>query len=922
MKKTYFLLFMFVFSININAQIRKQTVFDFNQPLSFSPEIVTSPENNTSFPLEGVYTIDDIQIAFEHDIQYSPGSRITTNIVDGEYEYDVRVATAAYLKFHCLNEAVLDSIYFDVTSDMGGLCTGPDQPGMQNTSLNLRAWGTWLGGSDYSENVTDLTFYNISKSAHFSKFTVFYNVPAASLKPVSNIDTSSEIYAFEGFVLTFDKEVKLVEGKDITISSVDGTIVHTFNSSVEGKVVTLSLLEALTAKGDYVITIPEHAFETEEGFYNKEIVYSVTITRAKNTLMYESVLPEDGTYLEKISSNINITFPEEISPIESDKAQVRLFKVGKDSPVRSMKLIRSESNAKVAELLFLNEAPDVTDEGEYYFEIEEGVIYDVNKGDPDYETYNPKFKITYHVGSEPEPDPVDSETMIEAKRLLGEDFCGVGYPAADSPSRLVLFNLTQASPMPSDDDLQAAIDAFYAETAIEVPQTDKYYRIAAVTTENTYYLAYQEGAVVLTDSKRRAANFKATASDGKTIFQTEDGKYLHVLSNNTGYDKTNQSNTTEEYDSDVNDLILSKIFVNGVDYKELFGKVSIFGGLGSEEFGSPESAFAFIENGIIKTTSKQTPDKLCYDATKTNAFVITESVESEPVELECELVSTLIDSIGAKLVINFKDVEDLTKVGSKAVATITAKNIDSVEVELVKDAEKDNVYTVALGDLSNGNYTLDIAEGTFLFVDHDEICVNKPITLVFTIKYNVDDMFMTDYSFYQYPFYSSKVLYKTDLNNCGIYKDMYQDDLVADTTKEIRLEDEWNRLISKGHLMPTIFVIGESEVSGYKVVLDNPITEETVLPDGTYHFRYPLGACGDANYRKYLEDSSSIDPSLCNVNPANLLTIHQVSNAGDEILDIKNTSSKKVIFDLSGRRVENITKCGIYIINGKKIIVK
>ena len=38
--------------------------------------------------------------------------------------------------------------------------------------------------------------------------------------------------------------------------------------------------------------------------------------------------------------------------------------------------------------------------------------------------------------------------------------------------------------------------------------------------------------------------------------------------------------------------------------------------------------------------------------------------------------------------------------------------------------------------------------------------------------------------------------------------------------------------------------------------------------------------------------------------------------------DVVVENGAKVIYDLTGRRIDNITKAGIYIVNGKKVLVK
>ena len=44
--------------------------------------------------------------------------------------------------------------------------------------------------------------------------------------------------------------------------------------------------------------------------------------------------------------------------------------------------------------------------------------------------------------------------------------------------------------------------------------------------------------------------------------------------------------------------------------------------------------------------------------------------------------------------------------------------------------------------------------------------------------------------------------------------------------------------------------------------------------------------------------------------------------ADTAIDDVEAENGEKVIYDLTGRRVENITNAGIYIVNGKKVLVK
>ena len=79
---------------------------------------------------------------------------------------------------------------------------------------------------------------------------------------------------------------------------------------------------------------------------------------------------------------------------------------------------------------------------------------------------------------------------------------------------------------------------------------------------------------------------------------------------------------------------------------------------------------------------------------------------------------------------------------------------------------------------------------------------------------------------------------------------------------------------------------------------------------------------GDANYGKYLQNASSVSPSQCIVNDSytrcyDINTAIPSSINGVQAED----NAAKVIYDLQGRRVERVTKTGIYIVNGKKTVI-
>lgn len=107
-----------------------------------------------------------------------------------------------------------------------------------------------------------------------------------------------------------------------------------------------------------------------------------------------------------------------------------------------------------------------------------------------------------------------------------------------------------------------------------------------------------------------------------------------------------------------------------------------------------------------------------------------------------------------------------------------------------------------------------------------------------------------------------------------------------------------------------------------KLVLDSPIAEGD-LKAGMYTIILAPGTFGDTNFKKYLDDKTSISPSECSVNADRRLH-YTVDNDKATGIDEVTTDSDKstVIYDLMGRRVQDMSRPGIYIVNGKKVVKK
>ena len=148
--------------------------------------------------------------------------------------------------------------------------------------------------------------------------------------------------------------------------------------------------------------------------------------------------------------------------------------------------------------------------------------------------------------------------------------------------------------------------------------------------------------------------------------------------------------------------------------------------------------------------------------------------------------------------------------------------------------------------------------------------------------------------------------------------------LVVDETKTVILKQvDTVREIRRGHFERVSSIPTDPSCpDAYKIVFDSPIAEGELKAD-TYTFIIAPATFGDNNFGKYLADKTSIKASLCYVN--SLIEFpYQVDNSqATSIKEITSDSSKEaVIYDLMGRRVQSMSRPGIYIVNGKKVVKK
>ena len=164
---------------------------------------------------------------------------------------------------------------------------------------------------------------------------------------------------------------------------------------------------------------------------------------------------------------------------------------------------------------------------------------------------------------------------------------GVGYPKADSKTRTALVAMIEEAKAATTDysaKLKTALNNFYCETSVTLPETGKAYTFTMVALNGKmFYLKYTGEDIAIVPRTDEAlpdsAAFKATDNgDGTFSFQTIDGKYLVYHMPYAGIDWLegggNKTGLQDEADK-MTKITLAKMSVgNSSFYERAFGKMT------------------------------------------------------------------------------------------------------------------------------------------------------------------------------------------------------------------------------------------------------------------------------------------------------------------------------------------------------------
>lgn len=903
------------------GQGKKSVTFDFSKPSRLNPSYpdkAFNTEAGTSVKVSDVtFKSGDVSLSFT-ETGSCPGVWLSKE--DNGYWFEPKVNSTVI--FSVPSGAKIESIVVDKNSAQGGFSPERNQGGESDfTSPEKYCCKWYANGGTY----TSVKFFITGEGTEINKITVTYTPRADVLTPTStSIANGATVGSFSSIDLTFSNTISLSSGVVATLSS-EGAEAQTMTASVSGSTLTLSIANVITENGQFVISVPEGMVSTSDGYTNTALRYAFTVKKDQATFNPESVSPAEG-YQENMSLKdpIVITFPELIGKVSDEALPLCLDGTAKNGVTFT---IGSDNKSIIGKF---NVEP-MTTPGTYTLTIPEGFVHNALYNIEGSDAWNKAVTYTWVVSNK----KPDTETMKAAKKLLLKT--GVGYPSATSKSRKELENAVEAEEVPTDEQLTTLMSAFYSETDVELPSTDKYYKICGINDKgDKLYLSYDGAAVSLTSNASSAYPFKAEKKgENKVAFSTLDGKYLHLLTTDNKYTGSSSKNVTEAYDASINDLTLARFSIDEVEDAKTMGKFSIHGSLGTDPVTNQAvSAFNLLNFSSKMILTDPSYKTLMFNDKNSNAFVFEESEKPalESADIDVQLDKTVISSTDETIRLTFTHDDGVTLKAGVA-PTITDANGNVVSGATATIAPVDNStmdFNISFSGLSDGDYFLIIPKGAFSFAQDGKQVTSNEYKTSFKVSSKEDPTpgplpsgFKHYQSWSKLPKENQDEYPADYLTQFIVYIDRAQskNGLVGNPNVKVQLKENWNnKLVGEGHFEEDPEHTDDINYA-VKLVWDSPI-DMVKVRSTQYIFIIPEGAFGDGNYGKYLQNASSVSPSQCTVNDSytrcyDINTAIPSSINGVQAED----NAAKVIYDLQGRRVERVTKTGIYIVNGKKTVI-
>ena len=883
------------------AQKRHEFTFCFNNPDSikhFGIEYLDPDYNGAEINLANktLLTYDEmIAVTFVGRATDGRGGVFKTGWPeeDGTFDHHLFIARGGGMRITANHDAEIDAVTFSTDTYTGNLALVAPLDKGTVSPVNF-SWSS-RGSSGNIERTGMVEYTNNGQIPEIRAFTVVYYSPMDILTPVSvKPSDKSDLHSIETIEIAYGQPIKLGEGAKFELTGPRGfNPVKMVATLVENKVV-LTLPEGVTIdesnearRGTYTLTIAEMSIigDDADEYYNKKTVYTFNVVEAYDKFEKVSVYPDDQVeQVTEIPNGIVIGFEGGVGKFSADEIKL----VDRDgNPTRTMQAQWLDESEYVEGAPFYKHDKDIYNfvkfvftgpktaavkaTGLYHFTIPEGFIWN-DKWDSAAEDegisagalFNPEFTIEYNVNGVVYPS---DEVLQAAKDLL--EITGAGYPAADSPARVALQNLVTEG-IGADAVFEAAMEAFYAETQIELP-SDGYYLLSAVPSEgDEVYVSYENGKIGLTKNENDAAHLLAKVNeDGTIVFETPDHKFLTQM-------MASAANVTSAKGK-TNNLTFGRLVLKddeGNDLftpQQLFGLWSINGIVATNDEGADIMAYTLVNVENLTFATDRDKSLRYFTDKLTNAFRLTETLAPIPAATYSfdPASGTALETLH-RVELTFTNIAEVKMVeNAKALITLVGSNASKYTPDQVTAVSgSKNKFLLSFEDVKAGTYTLTIPKGVFTWTYDEREAVVQEITATYTVKSGID--FSYDFIFNNTVYY-----YKRDLN---VYvRDVDMNELVlmvpkkftwGISNKQVLVSDADDiKTYATGHFVsyPGFSDPDYAEASAIKLVLDTPIKRGD-LPPAVYNYVIAPATFGDENFARWLADPQSHSKNDCHVN--------------------------------------------------------
>lgn len=960
MKHTFTLLAFFLSLISLNASNEKKELkatFDFSNPTQLTPSFTLTAEDMNVSVDNVTFTEGNVKcVAKRKTVQNTASPHLLYHKMQPPFEDYIQLYLEAgnVLEVSVPNQYEITKLYFDEGSNKVGTLIVDGTPGTYSPN---HVWTNTDSSGAAIDGITKVRLYNTKDCAFINSVIIEYRSPLNVLElPSVTPKSTDEIYELGTFNLDFSTNIASIDDSNIVVKNTLSQTVSEVSCVANGNSVACTLANTIKTPGSYTVTFPTGCFVDVDGYYNKEFIARFTVSIEQDTFNPTSELTQE---VEMIPATFTVAFPSTIGKV--NVKNIQLMKQG-ETDVKALVngSINSDNHAEVS----LNLTPDmpITEKGIYTITIPEGSVRNIytGMGVNNGERYNQEFTLTFKVAG---ADAPSEETIEEAQYVLG--LTGVGYASEDAEARLALEEMLQLMDK-GDSEFRVAIDNLYATTDIQMPESGKYYKVSNVSRDgNHIYLAYDNESVTYTNDINNAYSFGVTTTDDGYELTTQDGKYLTVLMNSDDYSLCKKTSVSDNS----YDLVLERFNATDVADKDTYGMFSIKGNVGKFD-GVGEDIIAYSTLRTTDNTPREAQTTTLFSSSYSSAFML---IEAEKPAIITEAVVTVypegvtIESLD-RIEVVFPTVSNVSVDNNKIY--LVSDNVVYAPTSVSVSGTNSNKVTAQFGILVNGTYNFVAEEGAFTYFLDSETVKVQALSKEFTVY--LYDEFITDIrdiytlvgdqSFFDGPHnaadYNNISFHLTKKDNVtpvpvfvnsNIKIEVYNNTLthVTDghlekftTSDEYEVEvlykgDTYIGLVSTSDAnTATVDGIRYWYVEGYekrtetrtrvkehfKVVLDTPLSASN-CPGKDLQFYFNEAAFGDVNYGLYLANPGSVAKRDCHVN-AKFSLPYDVDNSHTGIENVLNSEKKSVIFDLSGRRVENMSTPGIYIINGKKYLRK